>query len=71
MTNLNPIRAWREIHKMPVKDLARRVGVQSSAICKWEKSQVSSRKALALHKVTGIPLHVLRPDIYPQPEKAA
>lgn len=71
MTDFNPIRAWREIHNVAVKDLAQRVGVQSSAICKWERGKVSSKKALRLHQATGIPLHVLRPDIYPAPEKAA
>lgn len=68
MDKINPIRAWRELHGVTVKDLAERVGVQDSAVCKWERNRVSSGNALRLHEITGIPLHRLRPDIYPSPD---
>ena len=69
MSNLNVIYAWREAHDVSVKEFARMVGVQSSAVCKWERGEVSAKKALKVHEVTGIALHRLRPDIYPEPSK--
>lgn len=71
MANSNPIRAWRELHDVSVKDFAETVGVQDSAVSKWERSAVSTKKALKVHEVTGIPLHKLRPDIYPAPTQAS
>lgn len=69
MTKSNPIRLWREKHEMSVKDFAAKVGVQDSAVSKWERKGVSTVNALKVHEVTGIPLHELRPDIYPAPEQ--
>ncbi len=66
MTKSNPIRAWRTLEQMTVKEFAELIGVQDSAVCKWERGRVSSKNALKVHEVTGIPLHRLRPDIYPE-----
>jgi DNA-binding transcriptional regulator YdaS (Cro superfamily) len=70
MASENPIRIWRKLNGVLIRDLARQVGVQEPAVCKWERSRVSSGKALAVHRATGIPLHVLRPDLYPAPDTA-
>lgn len=67
MSDISPIRAWRELHDVSVKDFAEMVDVQDSAVCKWERGAVSTKKALKVHEVTGIPLHRLRPDVYPAP----
>jgi DNA-binding transcriptional regulator YdaS (Cro superfamily) len=71
MIQRNPIRAWRDLNDVSVKDFAEMVGVQDSAVCKWERRGVSASKALDVHRATGIPLHRLRPDIYPDPDDAA
>jgi DNA-binding transcriptional regulator YdaS (Cro superfamily) len=70
MKERNPIRAWRDLNDVTVKDFAAMVGVQDSAVCKWEKKGVSAVKALDVHRATGIPLHRLRPDLYPDPANA-
>ena len=67
MRTTNPIHIWRKRNGVSVKEFARKTGVQEPAVCKWERSRVSAVKALAVHRVTGIPLHVLRPDLYPAP----
>lgn len=69
MTKTNPIRAWRDLHDVTVKDFAKMVGVQDSAVSKWERNRVSAAKARTVHEVTKIPLHKLRPDLY-TPENA-
>ena len=69
MSKKNPIRAWRELHDIAVKDFAEMVGVQDSAVSKWERKRVSAAKARKVHEVTSIPLHKLRPDLY-MPEDA-
>jgi len=71
MAKKNLLRAWRELNGVSVKDFAAKVGVQDSAVCKWERGRVSTRNALAVHEVTGIPLHRLRPDLYPAPQSEA
>lgn len=67
MRQTNSIAEWRSANDVSVKDFAELAGVQDSAVCKWERNRVSASKALKVHEITGIPLHVLRPDIYPKP----
>lgn len=48
--------------------LARRIGVSRNAIWQWrEKNHVPVERVLEIEKVTGIPRHEIRPDIYPPP----
>lgn len=68
MSNMNPIRAWRISQGLSQRELGERLGVNDSAVTKWEKTKVSADKALQLHRITGIPLHRLRPDLYPAPQ---
>lgn len=39
------------------------IGVSSQAISQWE--QVPSTRVIEVERVTGIPRHALRPDLYP------
>lgn len=68
MKQILSISQWRLANDVSVKDFAERAGVQDSAVCKWERGRVSASKALTVHEITGIPLHILRPDIYPKPK---
>lgn len=68
MANINPLRAWRIAQGLSQREAGQKFGVQDAAVTKWEQGRVSSTKALVVHEVTGIPLHILRPDIYPKPK---
>lgn len=46
--------------------LAAALGIKTQAISQWRKIPVSRAHAVA--GFTGIPLHELRPDIFPGPE---
>ena len=41
------------------------VGVSSQAISQWK--QVPAQRVLLVERVTGVPRHMLRPDLYPPP----
>lgn len=45
--------------------LARAIGVTAQAISQWR--EVPPRRVLAVERVTGVPRHELRPDLYPPP----
>lgn len=47
--------------------LGRALGITSQAISQWKRVPVN--RALAVERLTGIPRHELRPDIWP-PEAA-
>jgi transcriptional regulator with XRE-family HTH domain len=65
--DLHPLTAYRERHGLSQMDLARRLGVRGSGtISKWENGQVPAERVLDIARLTGIPPHRLRPDIYPQ-----
>lgn len=68
MAKKNPLKAWRLSQGLSQREAGQKFGVQDAAVTKWEQGQVSAGKALTVHNVTGIPLHDLRPDLYPAPE---
>jgi hypothetical protein len=45
--------------------LGPQIGVSQPAISKWAK--IPSERAKEIARVTGIPLHMLRPDLWPPP----
>lgn len=50
-------------------ELARRLGVKVQSIQQWKR--IPAERVLDVEKVTGIPRHILRPDLYPQEREAA
>jgi DNA-binding transcriptional regulator YdaS (Cro superfamily) len=48
--------------------LAERMNVSRQVVYAWTKTGIIPvRRVLKVSEVTGIPVHVLRPDIYPAP----
>jgi transcriptional regulator with XRE-family HTH domain len=69
MAKTSPLVVYRRKNKMTQADMAARLKVKPPAISKWESGKVSVGMVLAVEKLTGIPRHKLRPDIYPAPER--
>lgn len=46
-------------------ELAAHFGVQPPALCKWERGRIPAERVPEIARVTGIPRHLLRPDLYP------
>lgn len=49
--------------------LAKAIGVTAQAVSQWE--EVPPRRVLAVERVSGVPRHKLRPDLYPAEEVRA
>ncbi|HEX2554212.1 MAG TPA: Cro/CI family transcriptional regulator [Microvirga sp.] len=50
--------------------LARRLGISRNAVSEWRaKQRIPVERVLDLERLTGIPRHELRPDIYPAPRQ--
>lgn len=49
--------------------LAAALSLTRSAVAQWRRVPVE--RVLEVERITGIPRHELRPDIYPPPEPAA
>lgn len=60
MQKLTGMDAVRE--RMPLSWLAKRIGVTRGAIAQWDK--VPAERMGDVSRATGIPLEVLRPDIF-------
>lgn len=50
--------------RMPLSWLARKIGVSRGAIAQWKT--VPAERMGAVSQATGIPLEILRPDIFAQ-----
>jgi DNA-binding transcriptional regulator YdaS (Cro superfamily) len=48
--------------------LARAVGVTRFAVNQWRTAGVPALRVSDVSRLTGIPLHELRPDIFPHPD---
>ncbi len=59
------IAALREGKKLhgSLSAFARVIGIKPQSLCKWD--QVPPERCPAVNEATGVPLNVLRPDIYP------
>lgn len=47
---------------------ARLIGVTAQAVSQWD--EVPPLRVLAVERVTGVPRHELRPDLYPVEDEA-
>ena len=50
-----------------VGGMAKKLGTKIQSVSQWK--DLPPERCLDVHKQTGIPLHELRPDIYPKPPK--
>lgn len=49
-------------------DLAERCGVSEPTVSRWVRGgSIPAERVLTVEKITGVPRHVLRPDVYPAP----
>lgn len=54
-----------------VVTVATALGIDHSSVSKWQqRNRVPHERALALEKLSGIPRHELRPDLWPAPAPA-
>lgn len=52
-----------------VTTLAKALGITSQAVSQW--TRIPPSRAAEIAKLTGIPCHELRPDIFPSPSNEA
>lgn len=48
--------------------LAALIGVDKATTTRWSQRRIPAERVLQVEKVTGVPRHELRPDIYPPTE---
>jgi len=55
------------------KQIADAMGVALSTVYKWEKGtiQIPAERVLALERITGVPRHELRPDLFPRENRVS
>lgn len=50
-------------------ELAKLLKIKPQAVHQWR--EIPPRRVLKVAHLTGVPLHKLRPDLYPAPERVA
>ena len=60
----SPIRAYRAANALTLYDLAQRFGVNKSTVLRWEERKVPAERVVDIERLTGIPRHELRPDLF-------
>ena len=54
-------------HGIRPSKLALDAGVWRGTVTKWSRTRIPAERVLDVERITGIPRHELRPDIYPPP----
>ncbi|MFT4095901.1 MAG: helix-turn-helix transcriptional regulator [Rhodoblastus sp.] len=55
---------------LKLADLAARVGRDKSNVTRWAQTRVPAENVIDVETATGIPRHMIRPDLYAPPEAA-
>lgn len=73
MSMHHPLRAFRKAKGLTLAQLGRVFAVNKSTVMRWERRQIRipAERVLPVSKFTGIGAHELRPDLYPEPARAA
>ncbi len=53
---------------MKAAEIAEHFNISKQAVYLWFRTTIPASRVLELEKITGIPRHELRPDIYPPEE---
>jgi DNA-binding transcriptional regulator YdaS (Cro superfamily) len=66
------IAAYLTEHGLTDAELANQVGVSAELVRLWRHGRrtISAKRAVVVSRVTGIPRHELRPDLWEPPESA-
>lgn len=63
---MNAILKYRQDHALTQEQLAEQLGITKASICRFERGErkPSVKRVDEITKITGIPRHELRPDIW-------
>lgn len=68
----SPIHAYRKDNgNMSLEAFGVLFDVHKTTVMRWEERGVPAERILEIERLTGIPRHKLRPDLYPAEEAAA
>ncbi len=65
----NQLRNWRLERGYSQEDAARLFEVSQGTISKWEKDKPPAEWVPRLKRLTGLPYHLIRPDLFPKPNE--
>lgn len=65
MTDTNSLKALVRARGLKLIDLSRGLGVDKATVTRWAQKRVPAERVVEIERVTGIPRHDLRPDLYP------
>ena len=68
-TGMEAIKHYRRgVYKVDRMELCRQMDVSPATLTRWAKDGIFPERVPELSKLTGIPRHVLRPDLWEAPE---
>lgn len=71
MTETNPLKALVKARGLKLIDLSRGLGVDKATVTRWAQKRIPAERVVEIERVTGIPRHDLRPDLYPVEQESA
>lgn len=65
MTEANPLKKLVKARGLKLIDLSRGLGVDKATVTRWAQKRIPAERVVEIERITGIPRHDLRPDLYP------
>ena len=60
----HPLNVWRAKRGITLDGFACAFGVNKTTVMRWEEGKIPAERVVEIERETGIPRHVLRPDLY-------
>lgn len=71
MSQPSSLSAYRRDCKLTLGQAGAKFGVDKTTFMRWEAGAIPPKRVMEVSLVTGVPMHKLRPDVFPAPKAGA
>lgn len=64
MREATPLKTLVKARGLKLIDVSRGLGVDKATVTRWAQKRIPAERVVEVERLTGIPRHELRPDLY-------
>lgn len=71
MSPLPSLSAYRRDRNLTLEQAGAQFGVDKTTFMRWEAGAIPPKRVAEVSFMTGVPMHLLRPDVFPAPKNGS